>query len=189
MTSADFSQFVVTTVLCEPPVRPPRVLTRSFPLIPAAFTEECSVQLLDFSLLCNLIHIFSLICDFCSSGQSFAVGRGFPPRRYWLPSDSASRRTPLPLANASRCRARSGLSPYRTCARRAQHKQGEDAQSGVLALFFEGCDCRKGRGNHSFASSSAFFALASFMSSSSSDSFHSFCSESIIRSQVSAALR
>ena len=33
-----------------------------------------------------------------------------------LSSDSASRRTPLPLANPSRYRADSGLSPYRTCA-------------------------------------------------------------------------
>ena len=40
-----------------------------------------------------------------------------------LSSDSASRRTPLPLANPSHCRADSGLSPYRTCAHRAHmHK-------------------------------------------------------------------
>ena len=36
-----------------------------------------------------------------------------------LSSDSVSRRTPLPLASPSRCRADSGLSPYRTCAHRA----------------------------------------------------------------------
>ena len=40
-----------------------------------------------------------------------------------LPSDSPSPGTPLPLANASRCRARSGLSPYRTCARRAHREK------------------------------------------------------------------
>ena len=39
-----------------------------------------------------------------------------------LSSDSASRRTPLPLANPSRYRADSGLSPYRTCAHRAHIK-------------------------------------------------------------------
>ena len=39
-----------------------------------------------------------------------------------LSSDSASRRTPLPLANPSRYRADSGLSPYRTCAHRAHQK-------------------------------------------------------------------
>ena len=36
-----------------------------------------------------------------------------------LSSDSVSRRTPLPLANPSHCRADSGLSPYRACAHRA----------------------------------------------------------------------
>ena len=39
-----------------------------------------------------------------------------------LSLDSASRRTPLPLANPSHCRADSGLSPYRTCAHRAHIK-------------------------------------------------------------------
>ena len=42
-----------------------------------------------------------------------------------LSSDSASRRTPLPLANPSHCRADSGLSPYRTCAHRAHTKNGQ----------------------------------------------------------------
>ena len=39
-----------------------------------------------------------------------------------LSSDSTSRWTPLPLANPSRYRADSGLSPYRTCAHRAHYK-------------------------------------------------------------------
>ena len=38
-----------------------------------------------------------------------------------LSSDSASRRTPLPLAIPSHCRVVSGLSPYRTCAHRAHN--------------------------------------------------------------------
>ena len=41
-----------------------------------------------------------------------------------LSSDSASRRTPLPLANPSHCRADSGLSPYGTCAHRAHIHKG-----------------------------------------------------------------
>lgn len=41
-----------------------------------------------------------------------------------LSSDSASRRTPLPLAKSSRYRATSGLSPYRMCAHRAHIKNG-----------------------------------------------------------------
>ena len=40
-----------------------------------------------------------------------------------LSSDSASRRTPLPLANPSHYRADSGLSPYGTCAHRAHFNQ------------------------------------------------------------------
>ena len=41
-----------------PPVRSPRILTRSFPLIPAMFTAYDSVQLLGFGLLSSL----TLIC-------------------------------------------------------------------------------------------------------------------------------
>ena len=60
MASADFSQFVVTTaffsndVYFMPPVRPPRVLTHSFTLIPAMFTASDSVQLLGFDLFSSL---------------------------------------------------------------------------------------------------------------------------------------
>ena len=64
-----------------------------------------------------------------------------------LSSDSASRRTPLPLANPSRYRADSGLSPYRTCAHRAHiKKRPHIVQNGrckvfsfVLAWDFRGC--------------------------------------------------
>ena len=45
----------------------------------------------------------------------------FPDIR--LPSDSASRRTPLPLANAPYCQARSGLSPPSCCPCRAHHQK------------------------------------------------------------------
>ena len=44
-----------------------------------------------------------------------------------LSSDSASRQTPLPLANPSHCRADSGLSPYRTCAHRAHQKKSPES--------------------------------------------------------------
>ena len=50
--------------------------------------------------------------EFCPSGDLST-----PEIR--LSSDSTSRWTPLPLANPSRYRADSGLSPYRTCAHRA----------------------------------------------------------------------
>ena len=66
MASADFSQFVVTTaffsndVYFMPPVRPPRVLTHSFALIPAMFTASDSVQLLGFGLYGSLTLAYGL---------------------------------------------------------------------------------------------------------------------------------
>ncbi len=63
--ASDFSQFVVTTVPFDrvysfPPVRPPRVLTRSFTLMPAMFTASDSVQLLGFDLFRSLTFAYSL---------------------------------------------------------------------------------------------------------------------------------
>ena len=58
--------------LLDASARPPRVLTHSFPLIPAAFTSDDSVQLLGFGFLSGLTLICGLICDFCLSGQRFA---------------------------------------------------------------------------------------------------------------------
>ena len=52
-----------------------------------------------------------------------------------LSSDSASRRTPLPLANPSHYRADSGLSPYRTCAHRAHSEQQTTHTRGWCGLF------------------------------------------------------
>ena len=54
--------------------------------------------------------------EFCPSGD-------LSTPKIRLFSDSASRRTPLPLAKSSRYRATSGLSPYRTCAHRAHSKR------------------------------------------------------------------
>src|SRR5581483_717909 len=71
-------------------------------LRPAASTARRSVQVSDFEDVCLLIQSCRLICDSCSSGQRFASR---------LPSDSASRQTPLPSANESPCRVRKGLAP------------------------------------------------------------------------------
>ena len=75
MASADFSQFVVTMARLPaahrfywdngihppvPPVRPPRVLTHSFALIPAMFTASDSVQLLGFNLYGSLTLAYGL---------------------------------------------------------------------------------------------------------------------------------
>lgn len=51
-----------------------------------------------------------------------------------LPSDSTSRWTPLPSANASYCRARSGLSPPSYCPCRAHHSK-EPALSKAGSLI------------------------------------------------------
>ena len=53
-----------------------------------------------------------------------------------LSSDSTSRWTPLPLANPSRCRADSGLSPYRTCAHRAHQKELKNTPSWCFSALF-----------------------------------------------------
>ncbi|HZK24880.1 MAG TPA: hypothetical protein VFC74_05790, partial [Oscillospiraceae bacterium] len=51
----------------------------------------------------------------------------------WLPSDSTSRWTPLPLANGSHCKAHSGLSPpsYRPCR---AHQKEKYAWPGILFI-------------------------------------------------------
>ena len=61
--------------------------------------------------------------EFCPSGDLST-----PEIR--LSSDSASRRTPLPLTKSSRYRATSGLSPYRTCA---HHVRSPRALTGRTA--------------------------------------------------------
>ena len=77
MASADFSQFVVTTHFFEYVYSKYAYETSPgthtfFPSLPAAFTVNDSVQLLGFVLAGKLALIYGLICDFCSSGQSFA---------------------------------------------------------------------------------------------------------------------
>ena len=104
-------------------MRPPRVLARSFPLIPAIATVHNSVQLLGFDLYCSLTLIHSLY-GFCSSGQSFAAGFLQIPRRQGHP---------CLWLYPSHCRADSGLSPVRTCARRAHSKNEPPGLGGSLA--------------------------------------------------------
>ena len=76
---------------------------------------------LDFVLCGTLIHsCTAFVCGFCSSVRDFAR-QSFSPFDIRLPSDSTLRWTPLPSANASCCRARSGLSPPSCCPCRAHH--------------------------------------------------------------------
>ena len=54
-----------------------------------------------------------------------------------LPSDSASRRTPLPLANSSYCQACSGLSPpsYYTCRAHNIKQYGSSNRAAILLFL------------------------------------------------------
>ena len=54
-----------------------------------------------------------------------------------LPSDSTSRWTPLPSANASYCRARSGLSPPSCCPCRAHYEKRTACRQSFLQIFAE----------------------------------------------------
>ena len=115
MASADFLRFVVTAHFFLPCVRKTSPGTHTFfPSLPAAFTVSDSVQLLGFILSWKLALAYGLICDFYSSGQRFAAAflQILPHGRHpWL------------KLYPSRCRADSGLSPFRTCAHRAHtHK-------------------------------------------------------------------
>ena len=115
MASADFSQFVVTMLCFEyvysvAPMRPPRVSVTTFT------SYICCIYTLKFG------QYWTSFCRGNSSVPSvpymqFLFVRPRFCRR--LPSDSASRRTPLPLANSSYCQACSGLSPPSDSACRA----------------------------------------------------------------------
>ena len=90
-----------------------------------------SVQLLDFGLFRSLIHASQPVRDFCSSGQCFASG---------FLQTHTSRRRPCLWLHPSHCRADQGLSPIRTCARRAHSQKRRlplqsDAALLPLAVF------------------------------------------------------
>ena len=116
MASADFLPFVVTAhffsncVYLNASARPPRVLTRSFPLylphlpsmIPCSF-GLCFVWQTRPHIRPYMRFLF-VRPEFCPLGD-------LSTPKIRLSSDSASRRSPLPSAKPSRYRATSGLSP------------------------------------------------------------------------------
>ena len=122
MASADFLPFVVTTHFFLASARPPRVLTRSFPLYLPHLPNTIRVAIgLYFDVQTHpyvrpYMRFLFVRPEFCPLGD-------LSTPKIRLSSDSASRRTPLPLAKSSRYRATSGLSPYRTCAHRAHNEQ------------------------------------------------------------------
>ena len=119
MTSADFSQFVVTMFRFEyvysyTSVRPPRVSVTTFT------SYICCIYTLKFG------QYWTLLCIGSSSVSSMPCMQFLfvrPRLCRGLPSDSASRRTPLPLANSSYCQVCSGLSPPSCNACRAHYKK------------------------------------------------------------------
>lgn len=131
MASADFLRFVVTAHFFLPCVRKTSPGTHTFfPSLPAAFTVSDSVQLLGFILSWKLALAYGLICDFYSSGQRFAAAflQILPHGRHpWL------------KLYPSRCRADSGLSPFRTCAHRAHTQKILQSQIGSAGFsVFQG---------------------------------------------------
>ncbi len=95
--------------------------------MPAAYTHQLSVQVLDFEDIRLLIQLARLICDFCSSGQRFACGFLQIPPRDGHPCRSA---------NDSPCRVRRRLSLPSECALPgAQKKEGRLRRSGPTLDF------------------------------------------------------
>ena len=107
MTFADFLQFVVTMFRFEyvysySPARPPRVSVITFT------SYICCIYTLKFG------QYGTLFCHGNSSVSSMPLMQFLFVRPRFclrLPSDSVSRRTPLPSANSSYCQVCSGLSP------------------------------------------------------------------------------
>jgi hypothetical protein len=136
MASADFSQFVVTTdstLRFHLPVRPPRVSAITFPsyirhIYTMGFGQYRTSLCLASSSVPQMPYMWFLFVR--------------PRVCLRLPSDSASRRTPLPSANSSYCQACRGLSPpsYRTCrAHEKQCRQRFSAGTVKLCLFTSSC--------------------------------------------------
>ena len=89
-------------------MRPPQVRAITF------ISCNCCIYCMEF------VQYWTLLCIANSSvPRQPCIQFLFVSSRFclWLPSDSASRRTPLPLANSSYCKACSGLPPpsYNPC--------------------------------------------------------------------------
>ena len=98
----------------------------------AVFILHGSVSLWGFILYCRLFLIQNLICDFCSSDQSFARGQSVPTSGY-LQICSRLQHPCLRLS-PSRYRADSELSPVKMCA--AGHTKKTADRINPSAVFF-----------------------------------------------------
>ena len=93
-----------------------------FPSLPAAFTEKRFRVAIGLCFVWQTCPRFRPYMRFLFVRPEFCPLGDLSTPKIRLSSDSASRRTPLPLAKPSRHRAVSGLSPYRMCAHRAHQK-------------------------------------------------------------------
>ena len=100
--------------------------------LPAIFTTSDSVQLLSFNLLCSFILAYSLIDDFCASGQRFARRVSTFPTSNFLQIPPRDGHPGLRLY-PSHCRSDSGFSPVRNVRRRA-HKRSTRADKAPVLL-------------------------------------------------------
>ena len=135
MVSADFLRFVVTAHFFQCVRKTSPGTHTFFPSLPAAFTVErfrVAIGLCfnwqTYPHLRPYMRFLYVRPEFCPLGD-------LSTPKIRLSSDSASRRTPLPLANPSRYRADSGLSPYSTCAHRAHQLKA------AVSIFGDGCSC------------------------------------------------
>ena len=124
MASADFSQFVVTTHFFSNDVYFMRLQDLpGYSHILSLFTCRIYCQRFRVAIgLCFVMQTYPRLqpyMRFLFVRPEICPLEDLSTSKIRLSSDSASRRTPLPLANPSRYRADSGLSPYRTCAHRA----------------------------------------------------------------------
>ena len=137
MTSADFSQFVVTARLLifeASPARPPQLWTHSFRFIPAWFTVVSSDSYRAFASVAALPLPSSLLPSSCSSGQPFAAGFLQIPPHDGHPC--LSRWTPLPLAVTFPLSGRFGdLRPleYVRAGRTTKRRPGEKSLADFLS--------------------------------------------------------
>ena len=119
-------------------VRPPRVLTRSFPLYLPHLPKAIRVAIgLHFGL--QTYPCFRPCMRFLFVRPEFCPLGDLSTPKIRLSSDPVSRRTPLPLAMSSRYRATSGLSPYRTCAHRAHKINGYPPFTRYPLFRFQPC--------------------------------------------------
>ena len=107
------------------PMRPPRVSVTTFT------SYICCIYTLKFG------QYWTLFCYGNSSVSSMPYMQFLfvrPRLCLWLPSDSTSRWTPLPLANSSYCQVCSGLSPL-SCNTCRAHIKNSATRIGVTEFF------------------------------------------------------